>query len=114
MRAYEDDSQCRILRKIIANPLLVRNKNLRNVHFTFHAPLRKRCMVMENGFIILIEPNQNQNTLTKLIVVPKDLCNIIFISFHANPTGGHLGLYQTAARIFLRHTWPELFKYFKQ
>ena len=37
----------------------------------------------------------------------------MFISFHANPIGGHFGLQNTVFRIRLRLFWPKLYTYCK-
>ena len=63
--------------------------------------------------LLLKEPIKGEQTYRHLRIVPKDLYNIIFIAFHANPIGGHFGLSQTIIRIRMRFFWPGMYKYCK-
>ena len=49
-----------------------------------------------------------------LRIVPRDLRNIVFIAFHANPIGGHFGLNKTVICIRLYFFWPGLSLYCKK
>ncbi len=46
-----------------------------------------------------------------LQLVPAAFWNIVFISCHSNPLGGHLNAVRTFHRIRLRYYWPNMYSY---
>mgnify|MGYP006187703309 FL=1 len=50
----------------------------------------------------------------RLTLVPRELYNILFIAFHANPIGGHLNAYRMLHRLRLRYYWPGMYAYVKR
>ena len=63
---------------------------------------------------MLQERVESQSVQRILRVVPRDLGNIVFIAFHANPIGGHFGLHQAVVRLRLCFFWPKLYTYCKK
>jgi hypothetical protein len=61
--------------------------------------------------LCLFEPIASSTKQLRLVIGSSDLQQQIFISFHVNPLGGHLGLYYTLLKIRLRFHWPHMYKY---
>ncbi len=59
--------------------------------------------------IIYLEPIRGSRSFTRLQVVPKALCGIIFTAFNLNPLGGHFNAYRTLHRLRLCYFWPEMY-----
>ena len=60
------------------------------------------------------EPLAGCESYTKLRLVPRELRNILFVAFHANPVGGHLNAYPTLHRLHLLYFWPGMWTYVKK
>ena len=115
INAYSKDPECVQLRLLISNPALIgKKKELAKVHYIYRGPLRKSCLAIEDDFIVLKEPQAGGHSYVKLHVVPKHLYNIIFIAFHANPSGAHFGVNQTLSKIRIRYFWPNMYRYIKR
>ena len=99
---------------LIANPSLVVKANLSKIHSSYRGPLRHGLSALQKGMLIIKEPIKHESAYRCLQIVPCDLRNIVFIAFHANPIGGHLGLNKTIIRIRLRFFWPGLYSYCKK
>ena len=95
----------------IKNPGLINKENLNKIHYVYRNPIRKSHVIENNGILYLREYLLNGETFLQLQIVPESLRDIIFIAFHANPTGAHFGLYQTFHKIRLRYFWPGMWKY---
>jgi hypothetical protein len=51
--------------------------------------------MIEDDMLIFREPIRGSTSYTQLQLVPSGLHDIIFITFHSNPIGGHLNAYRT-------------------
>ena len=81
---------------MVGNPGLTKAKsNMEKLHPSYRAPICKGLICLENGMLILKEPITGEQIYRHLRIVPKDLYNIVFVAFHANPIGGHFGLNET-------------------
>jgi hypothetical protein len=109
--AYDNDKEMNALRNLVLNPSLISNVSLADVNYNYRSPLRKSQIIIENDMLIFREPISGTSSFTRLQIVPKELYNIIFIAFHANPIGGHLNAYRTLHRIRLRFYFAHMFKY---
>jgi hypothetical protein len=111
---YDNDDECCLIRKLIANPSLAVNEHLNKIHHTLRLPLRQNLLMMENDMIIFHKPlGGGSNSYCKLHLAPSSLRNAIFIAFHANPIGGHVNYYHTFKNICLRFYWPGMLGYIK-
>ena len=106
-----DDSECKLILQMLRNPALIPPGNLDKIHYALRHSVRHSQLYEEDGIIYIRERVPNKNVSFALRLVPDILRNIIFIAFHANPMGGHFGLYQTLHRIRLRFYWPRMVKY---
>ena len=64
--------------------------------------------------LIFKEPIIGSTSFTRLQIVPKELYNLIFISFHVNPIGGHLNAYRTLHCIHLRFLFTYMYTHVKR
>jgi hypothetical protein len=103
IQAIESDAKLKVIRDIVNNPALLCNKALADVNYNYHSALRKSLIVLEDGILIYREPLAGSESYTKLRLVPKELRNILFVAFRANPIGGHLNAYRTLHRLRLRY-----------
>lgn len=99
---------------IIRNPSVNKNDNLSNLHYMYHSPMRQNRIVINHSMMALLEAIASESVTQKLRIVPRDLRQIMFITFHSNPIGGHFGVNSTVVRIRLRLFWPRLFTYVKE
>ena len=83
------------MRELALNPSLINTQTLCKVNHNFRGPLRHSLISVENDMLIFREPISGSNSYTRLTLVPRELYNILFIAFHANPIGGHLNAYRT-------------------
>ena len=60
------------------------------------------------------EPIAGTSSYTRLQLVPWELTNILFATFHTNALGGHLNAYRTLHRLQLWFYWPGLYAYIKR
>ena len=93
------------------NSSLIIKTNLNKIHHVYRGPMRSSHILFEDGFLFLKERLSTQGNYLKLQIVPRDIKNIIFIAYHANPIRGHLATYQTSTKIRLRYYWPYMYKY---
>ena len=107
------DEECNLILQMIKNPSLVTQENLVKINCVYRQPMKQSMFREEQGIIFLDETIPSRNCSVTLRIVPKTLRNIIFISFHSNPMGGHFHLYQTLHRIRLRFHWPKMVQYIK-
>jgi hypothetical protein len=114
VKAYANDSELLVIRELILNPSKICNESLSKVNYNYRGALRKSLLLIENDMIILREPIVGSDSYTRLQVVPRELYNIIFVAFHANPIGAHLNAYRTLHRIRLRFYWPSMYAYIKR
>ena len=96
---------------LIANPSLVKKEHLEKLHYIYRGPMRCGLIAMDKGMLVFKEPILGDATYRVLRIVPRDLCTIVFITFHANPIGGHRSLNATIVRIRMRFFWPERYTY---
>jgi hypothetical protein len=112
--AYSDDSDCSTIHRLIKNPGSICKSALNDVHYCYRHPLWQSQLFVEDGMIIYQEPIRGSRSFTRLQVVPKALCGIIFTAFHTNPIGGHFNAYCTLHRLRLRYFWPEMYSFVKK
>ena len=111
--AYENDESCNAILRLISNPGDITNESLIKVHYTYRAAIRNSKIKWERQRLILYEPVAHSTNSIRLTIVPLELRKHVFISFHANPIGGHYSLYYTLHRIRLRFHWPNMYTYIK-
>jgi hypothetical protein len=111
--AYEADKNCRRIMEMLQNPSLITPLTLNTIDPIYRTPMRDSCIRVEDKRLCLFEPIAASTKQLKLVIVPSDLQQQIFVSFHANPLGGHLSLYYTLHKIRLRFHWPHMYKYIK-
>jgi hypothetical protein len=95
VKAYDNDFELIVIRKLILNPSNFCNESLSKVNYNYCGALFKSLLLIENNMIILCEWIVGSNSYTRLQIVPCELYNIIFVAFHANPIGAHLNAYRT-------------------
>ena len=110
---YKRDPSCAMLIKMVQQPSLITKANLDQVNYIYRDPMRKHQIEYKNNRLIYNEPIAASHKALKLIIVPLSLRHHIFVSFHANPIGGHFKLYQTLHCIRLRYHWPKMFSYIR-
>ena len=64
--------------------------------------------------LIFCKPIRDHTSYTCLQMVPKALYDIVFITFHSNPIGGHLNAYRTLHQLCLCYHWPEMYSFIKR
>jgi len=99
VQAYTNDTELCAVQDLALNPSKINNKALANVNHNYRGPLRQSLIFVENDMLILHEPIVGTSSFTHLQLVPSELMNITFISFHTNPIGGHLNAYRTFHRL---------------
>ena len=99
---------------MIRNPAKCAKKNIDKVQFIYHSSLRHGLIVEEDGSLFLKEVFPNDTKFVKLRIVPKSLRNMIYVTFHFNPIGGHLNAYRTYFCIRLHYFWPGIFQFCKK
>ena len=114
VQAYANDSELCAVRELALNPSLINTQTLSKVNHNFRGPLRHSLISVENDMLIFREPISGSASYTRLTLVPRELYNILFIAFHANPIGGHLNAYRTLHRLRLRYYWPGMYAYVKR
>jgi hypothetical protein len=67
--------------------------------------------MMKDGLLIYGEPIAGSKSYACLVVVPMQLQNIVFITFHSNPIGGHLNAACTFHCIRLCFYWANMYTY---
>ncbi len=114
IQAYNSDMDLRLIRNIIANPSLLSNKSLREINYNYHSVLRKSLIMLEDGILIYREPITGNRSYTRLQLIPRDFYNILFVTFHSNPVGGHLNAYHTLHCLRFCFYWPGMYSYVKR
>ncbi len=99
VKAYENDSGLIVICELILNPSKICNESLSKVDYNYRGALCKSLLLIENNMIILRELIVGSNSYTHLQIVPRELYNIIFVAFHANPIGAHLNTYHVASHL---------------
>ncbi len=108
-----DPELCKI-KDIVSNPSKLSNKALAGINYNHHAALRKSLIVLEDDVLIYQEPLAGSGSYTCLQLGPQEFHNILFITFHTNPVGGHLNPYCTLHRLRLWYYWPGMYSYVKR
>jgi hypothetical protein len=85
IQAYNTDNDLKRIQDILANPSTLSNNSLRNINYNYHSALRKLLILMEDGFLVYQEWISGEGSYTRLQLVSKEFCNILFIAFHSNP-----------------------------
>ncbi len=101
IRAYDNDAEMCLIRESAQNPSQITNKRLSKVNHNYRGPLPQSQISIEDSMLILKEPICGSASYTHLQLVPRELCNILFIAFHTNAIGGHLNAYRTLHRLRL-------------
>jgi hypothetical protein len=114
VKAYDNDSELIVIRKLILNLSKICTESLSKVNYNYRGALCKSLLLTENDMIILRELIVGSNSYMRLQIVPCELYNIIFMAFHANPIGAHLNAYRMLHCIRLRFYWPSMYAYVKR
>jgi hypothetical protein len=101
-REIKDDFRCK--------PSLLTKEALKLVNYNFHGPRRKSQIVLDDDILIFHKPIARSGSYTRLPLVPRGLRNIVFVTFHTNPVGGHLDAVRTMHRSRL-HFYPGMYSY---
>ena len=113
MRAYTSDPNTRQIIKILNNPQLHKESEIRQLHYLYRQPMRDSMIKLQHDRLYLCERIAHQQSIIKLIIVPSSLQKMIFTTFHANPLGAHYSLYYTHHRIRIRYHWPSMYQQIK-
>ncbi len=114
VEAYRNNSACVAIRNLVLTPGRSCKATLLKVHYAYCQPLRQSHIVIEDKMLILREPICGSTSYTGLQIIPKELCNILFVAFYSNPIGGHLNTYPTLHHLRMQYHWPELYSYIKR
>jgi hypothetical protein len=114
LKAYNNDRELCTIHELILNLLLITNESHSKVNHNFCGTLQKLLMCIEDGMLVFREPITGRDSYICLQLVPHELYNIIFMTFHANPIGAHLNAYWTLHCIRLCFYWPSMFAYVKR
>ena len=109
-----NDAELTKIRQMVLTPAMITAANLKEVNYNYRHALRNSLISIEDGLLIYREPIVGGKSYTRLTIMPSSLRNIIFVAFHANPTGGHLNVVRTLHRIRLRYFWPHMYRYIEQ
>ena len=93
---------------------MINNKALAEVNHNYQGPMRQSLIYMENDMLIMKEPISRMLSYTRLQLVPRELMNIPFVTFHSNAMSGHLNTYRTLHCLRLWFYWPGMYSYIKQ
>ena len=97
---------------MIKNPHMINMTSLSKRHYVDHGLIcPSQIVIMANGMLALHEPIESTDDSISLQLLPRYLCNIVFIAFHANPISGHFNAYHTFSRIRVRFFWPKMYRY---
>ena len=99
LRAYNNDVELCAIRELVLNPSMINNKALAEVNHNYCGPLRQSLIYVENDMLIMKEPIAGTSSYRRLQLVPRELMNILFVTFHTNAMGGHLNAYRTLHRL---------------
>ncbi len=102
------------IRDIVSKPSTLSNKALAGINFNYHAALRWFLIIIEDGILIYRKPLAGSDLYTCLQLVPQEFRNILFITFHYNPAGGHINLYRTLHHLRPWYYWPGMYTYVKK
>ncbi len=114
MRALKADDELAAMRQLVNNPSLICNETLRSINYAFHSALRRSLIVVEDELLIYREPISATGFYSRLVIVPREFYNILFVAFHTNPAGGHSNAYRTLHCLRLRYFWPGVWSYIKR
>jgi len=81
--AINADPELKTIWDIMTNPSRLCNKALADINYNYHSALRKSLIVLEDGILNFHKPLAGCNSYTRLRLVPTELCNILFVAFHA-------------------------------
>jgi hypothetical protein len=112
--AYNNDTDMVAIKHLVLNPSLISNATLADVNYNYQMPLCKSHICIKDNMLIFKEQIVGSTLFTQLQIVPKELYNLIFIAFHANPIGGNLNAYRTLHHIRLRFYFPNMWTYVKR
>ena len=66
---------------------LIVKKEFEKLCYIYRMPIHNSCIILENDFLILKELHVSELYYSKHGIVPRDLCSIVSIVFHASPVG---------------------------
>jgi hypothetical protein len=112
-QAYQNDKSSKQIIEMLDNPLLITTTRLPSIDPIYRSALGDSHIRMNENCLCLFEPIASSTKQLQLVIVPLDLQQHIFTSFHVNPLRGHLSLYYTLHKIRLRFHWPHMYKYIK-
>ena len=94
---------------LIASPFLLVKATVSKIHSSYPDPLRRDLIVLRKSMSVIKEHIKYESVYRCLQIVPHDLKSVVFIAFHTNPIGGHIGLNKSIIHIRLRFFWPGLY-----
>ena len=95
VEAYAADPERCVIQDLIVNPSKICKEALKNVHYSYHHPIRQSLIVIEDKMLIFHKPIRGSTSCTQLQIIPSGLHDIVFIAFNSNPIGGHFNAYRT-------------------
>jgi hypothetical protein len=98
-QAYRSDKNTRQIMEMLKNPSLITTAKLNAIDPIYRSAMQDLRIRMVNKRLCLFEQIASSTKQLQLVIVPSDLQQLIFISFHVNPIGGHLSLYYTLHKI---------------
>jgi hypothetical protein len=114
VEAYNSYPACTHIRDLVLHPGKICKSTLQGVHYVYRQPLRQSHIVIEDKILIFQEPIHGSTSYTRLQIVPAELRDILFVSFHSNPNGGHLDTARTLHCLRLHYQWLEMYAYIKR
>ena len=87
---------------------------LATVETIYQQHLREQQIMLHDGKLIILKLIFQHVRFISLIIVPTSFRIQIFSHYHAGPTGGHMGEYETLFYIRLQFFWTGLQKDFKE
>jgi hypothetical protein len=103
--AYAADPITDCLQRHLASGLAWSPAIISSLHSSLQQFARDDNLCIHHGRLVVRQSLQSGHSLL-LIIVPSDLCRVIFDVFHGSPIGGHFGIYKTLFRIRMRFFWP--------
>ena len=89
----------KLLLSFAHNPSLVTAKSILNVHYIYRHSVRNGLVFDQNGILFLQEMFTKDECCVRLQVVPRSICNIIFVALYCNPVSVHMNAFRTYNRI---------------
>jgi hypothetical protein len=109
--AQDADPGFSMIKRIDEDPSLLSKELLKQVNYNFHCPLHKSQIILNDGILVYHEPIACSGLYMRLILVPQELCSILFILLPLNPICGYLDAFWMLHCLRLHYYWPGMFSY---